>query len=1481
MASKAFLEKAYLAYFGRPVDYTGAADYAKTSEADVVKSFSSSPESQALYGSNFGITQINAIYNMLFGRSAEPAGLDYWYNQVKTGLVTPAGAAVAILEGAKNADAAAVTNKLAASAAFTASLDTTPEIVGYSGDAAAGAARVFLQSVTTTAATQAAVDAAVTTTVSGTGSGSGSAPIALTAGTDRVTGTSGADTFEAFLSQNSIAGGVSNTLSSADRVAGGAGADSLYAELVPEFFGITGNNQIDVQPRISGVEKIELEARDAGSNLINTVGETISVDAKYITGHDSIGSKFSDGDLVIENLTTLTDAGKARNTDSITITMDHTDNFNSDGDASDLTVYFDEDYLLAGQTNSDTAFYFLEDREGAAKNPAKPLARINTDGLKFTVNGVAKVISLTTAQMDTFQTSDGTWTGYTNLMKAALATAAATDPSLADLTLELSTTVFREKGLDGTTLPVPAPAIVLSSTVSVIESTGFRNQADAPGQYDVFAVIDNKAQATAALPVTVNIDLHKVGREGEGGNLIVGGKESDLDGGRDNQGKGITVFNVDVMGDASKPSNLGTLNSTNGDLEVINIATHADYLAGTSFASLNIRDGFGDAGNKTIRGQVNLDNDLKAVNATQFKGNLTLGEDVAVVNLDTLNATGGGKIDFTAVINGTEKDQAYVYTTGANDDKVNVTVLGNAVDFAKSSVSIVTGAGKDVVNLTTAMFDGQSNQVLNQVILKNVAIDTGADDDIVTLAGGSQGDVTINTGAGNDVVYTAGGATAVWAFNYDDARTAVTSLGGTAADNLPGVQTSLAFLSGATVRVTLSGAGLAAAAGGGVMAVNDINANGNLLADEGGDGYEAQTTIGSLINGNQYFGDQRDINAAIVKIITEDATLSKLLTAKIGANNTLVVATKTGGNFNTSDLEITLTQRTAGTTTQPGFAAAVLSEAEIVFKKSSLTLTDLWGSETPAEGATFVGENDGAGKLGNDATVLSKVEQNDYYTGLGIDNATLHTAGAASTTETDTIINGGTGNDVIVLSTDAVGGGVAAFTLSSNNRLLNGASNETIKLTEANFGNDVVMNFTADATQAGVDFLDYGFYLTSKVSTSGSTASTQVIPVTLDVNVAGVVANEVSVIRFDNTDATDRAETFAALTAAQIASLFNFKTGDLLGTNTQIGNLVAGTFSVKTDYDDANTAGSPSIDLINGAAKSVVMVENADNLGMYKVFELSWYGGVTDVASTHTVTVVDLGSLDFGTSLVGMTSTNLAGSALNKALSLNGPVAAPATYAISGAATAAEGTSATFTVNTTNVANGTVLAYTLSGVGITAADVTGGALTGSVTITGNTGTITVPLAADLTTEGNETLTATVMTASASTTVVDTSLTPGAGTALPTGAGGVSVVAATPAADNFTFDVAAALGIAANTQIDLNSFAPAADKLTIDLPLLNAAITNLAQLAGQQGVTVSDNPFLVPGGLTINFGSDFDGDPVVINLTGVTLADAATVAVTII
>ena len=95
-----------------------------------------------------------------------------------------------------------------------------------------------------------------------------------------------------------------------------------------------------------------------------------------------------------------------------------------------------------------------------------------------------------------------------------------------------------------------------------------------------------------------------------------------------------------------------------------------------------------------------------------------------------------------------------------------------------------------------------------------------------------------------------------------------------------------------------------------------------------------------------------------------------------------------------------------------------------------------------------------------------------------------------------------------------------------------------------------------------------------------------------------------------------------------------------------------------------------------------------------------------------------------------------------------------------------EGESITWTITTTNVANGTVLYWQAVG-SVSATDFTQATTSGQFTVNNNTGSVTLTAVNDLTTEGNETFTFQVRTGSSSgpivaglnATIVDTSLTP--------------------------------------------------------------------------------------------------------------------------
>ena len=188
------------------------------------------------------------------------------------------------------------------------------------------------------------------------------------------------------------------------------------------------------------------------------------------------------------------------------------------------------------------------------------------------------------------------------------------------------------------------------------------------------------------------------------------------------------------------------------------------------------------------------------------------------------------------------------------------------------------------------------------------------------------------------------------------------------------------------------------------------------------------------------------------------------------------------------DIRVDIDQRDADTAT---YASAVLDEAQNVFSNSDLTLTNLWGTTTFATAASYQ-----AGAPG--ANLTTSGTANTWYDGLSVaggansadDN--LHTAGTASVSEQDNTIDGGAGNDVIVLGTDAIANPAITFTNSSNNALINGASNQTIILTGNSIGDDTVMNFTtagaAATVAAGIDFLDFTAYLTGMQNTSAAAA---------------------------------------------------------------------------------------------------------------------------------------------------------------------------------------------------------------------------------------------------------------------------------------------------------------------------------------------------------------------------------------------------------
>ncbi len=222
------------------------------------------------------------------------------------------------------------------------------------------------------------------------------------------------------------------------------------------------------------------------------------------------------------------------------------------------------------------------------------------------------------------------------------------------------------------------------------------------------------------------------------------------------------------------------------------------------------------------------------------------------------------------------------------------------------------------------------------------------------------------------------------------------------------------------------------------------------------------------------------------------------------------------------------------------------------------------------------------------------------------------------------------------------------------------------------------------------------------------------------------------------------------LSASQVDANAEITISDTEGTNTiqLIGGLVISSSIVAGDTAQLTLSNGAVINVLGASSMSYVVGGDP----------LSGTAGVTKDYTTFTTDVLGTTVPTEGTSTGGESTVNSDGTST--------PTLNPTYTLTAGAAAVDEGSTATFTLATTDVAEGTSVAYTISGVA--AADLTSGSLTGTATVdaSGNA-TISVALVADVTTEGAETLTVTIdgQTASASTTVNDTSLTPGVGSSL--------------------------------------------------------------------------------------------------------------------
>jgi S-layer protein len=324
------VQQLYVAYYNRPADVDGLAFYVKALDsgatvAEIAKNFATGPEYVATFAGMQADEIIDTIYVNLFGRHADKTGLNFWGNELTSGIspldviVRNIAAGALNADGTLNADGKVYANKVAAAVAFTTEIDTVgneQERVAYASGHVNGLAKTFLAGITTDASLTAALATIHTTGVALVDAYTPVTVSTLTTAVDTLIGGSGNDVFNGTISHTAVA---TDTLNALDSIDGGAGNDTLNIANVKsnldttDLAGILVKNVETISIRSVGDATIDLTS-DANITGVTNLAVTQAANAQLTAAATTniafsgvSGTVVADGGL---NETVTTSAGQ-------------------------------------------------------------------------------------------------------------------------------------------------------------------------------------------------------------------------------------------------------------------------------------------------------------------------------------------------------------------------------------------------------------------------------------------------------------------------------------------------------------------------------------------------------------------------------------------------------------------------------------------------------------------------------------------------------------------------------------------------------------------------------------------------------------------------------------------------------------------------------------------------------------------------------------------------------------------------------------------------------------------------------------------------------------------------------------------------------------------------------------------------------------------------------------------------------------------
>jgi len=1183
MATKAFLEKAYLAYFGRPVDPTGLTDFANSTESQVAEAFAASAESKALYGSTFNFAQINAIYFALFGREAEKAGLEYWYGKVVSEKAyTPAGAAIAILNGALNDDKKIIENKLAASAAFSAALDTSAEMIGYSGDAAAASARAFLSSVLLTAATQAAVDAAVVSAVASKTALAGQTFTLTTSTSDTLSSGAGAENFAGVFSATAS----KNTYDSGDSISDTSTADN-------DTFTLTTDNDNAAGAILRNVEIINL-------NL-----DTVTTAAATGTVFDFAATNISNAKTYNVNVTSAISAVSGLTMTGITgsVTVNASDDFK----AIDLTASAGKNLVIDAKA------------VGTTGTPVTVTTSTGSGSVTVTAAGNVSVAPTSTGLVKVTAEKAVTFTAAAATSTVLIGEAKAGNLTVADgaaavvMDLKASGDISVAKSGAGSVKAVAGGTVTVSGAAdSKLTSGEFSSVGNSAIDGDALSsmiISGNGAAATYTMATGNHAALTDVTARGTQ-NVTLKVEGSEIAG-------ALNVYDETTAGTVTVEvsTTTGAVNTSTNKIDVLRIT--ADN--GGQFTVANGQEvtykvdqtlplvAVGVAANAASQSvTIKLDDSSKVSGAVDLTAiTITQAKTVTIdASIDT-TAAGGANPSSVGGITASGANSNVTINTGVN----GLTLAGT--NTVGTGTLAITGSGAIALGtstLTATAFDASTvtgavtGTTFNPTNVRTIS--TGSGKDVLTLANLAAADLELSTGAGDDTITLADLTTADKVTNIN--------LGEGTGDKLK-FQASTTLFKGTG---TLSLAGVEA-----------IEFNATTTT--------AQGIQASLLNGQTYkvtASATGATNTITVKVGSSDAAvdLSTLVGSTDASNSVAGMTFVTSASSNTGAIAITGMDEAANTITGSAAGDDVLTggikaDTFVVAGDDLLFSSDNKMLDTFVGGASASKTYD-AISLGTTGTAVTIVALDDWSKSTGVEQLTLaandqtisitlgasaETAGitrvtlAADTGATDkntvsaaayttavTLI-GGAGIDTITGGAgadDITGGGAAdVLTGGAGNDTFNYALITDLFASKANVdtiagGDDtdtILLGTTGTAATIAGDFAWTGYTSVEKLQYNANTAA---LSVTLDSTAytAGIRTVDISA----GTSATGNIIDVTEITNASMTL-----NGSTKGENALTGGSFADTITGGAAVD--TIVGNAGDDVIRGKAEADVITGGA------------------------------------------------------------------------------------------------------------------------------------------------------------------------------------------------------------------------------------------------------------------------------------------------